>query len=131
MPVKNVTPRTKARHTQKANARAAGRSRKQRLRLIRRLEAQGLTSTQIGDRLGLSASTVRDIRADPNRGRVKRRQAKLRRAKRAERRRVEHAIPEHLASDKATRRRNAIAFRYAYRKGTGEWPKQKSQPSSR
>ncbi len=45
-----------------------------RIAEIGRLKSQGLSSAQIGKRLGLAPSTVRDYLTDPNRDRARRRQ---------------------------------------------------------
>lgn len=50
--------------------------RKARIRDVARLRRQGLSSTQIGERLGLKPSTVRDYWNDPYREKARRRQRK-------------------------------------------------------
>lgn len=55
---------------------SASALRKRRVRRVAALRAQGLTSAQIGKRLGLAPSTVRDYWNDPLRRRARARQAR-------------------------------------------------------
>lgn len=48
--------------------------RAERLRKIRRLKAQGKSSSAIGREIGIAPSTVRDYLSDPNRERARKRQ---------------------------------------------------------
>lgn len=115
----------KARRANKARARAAGRARAQRVRVIYRLRADGLTYDQIGVRLGLKPSTVRDYASDPKRRRAKQRQRNLARRKARARAAGRTWKPirarEHgrVTSDA---QRRAIVGAYAYHERTGEWP---------